>query len=354
MTVGGYLDLRGRAARRAGRVEPPGRVGRGRGEDGLARRPRRADRQPLARLPAARRRRAGDRAQAEAAHPRRADQRPRPGADRRDARAHPRRSAASTPSCCRATSCRRSARPAIACWSSRTARSSRRAPRRSWPPSMGGGGTIEVEVAAPSARAIEVARTVTGIGAAHRDPRARRGVALVSLEGAPDLRPKVARALVAERDRPAAHRPRRRAARVDLPQAHQGREAGTAAMNATLLIARRELGAYLRSMTGYIIAAAVLLVDGLLFNAFALGGPDKLSAEVLTPVLLRLERHDHHRQRLHLDAPARRGAPDRDAGAAHLVAGARLGDRPRQVPLGVRRSWRSSRWRPSTCRCSSS
>ena len=27
---------------------------------------------------------------------------------------------------------------------------------------MGGGGTIEVEVAAPSARAIEVARTVTG------------------------------------------------------------------------------------------------------------------------------------------------------------------------------------------------
>jgi ABC-2 type transport system permease protein len=53
-------------------------------------------------------------------------------------------------------------------------------------------------------------------------------------------------------------------------------------VNATLLIARRELGAYLRSMTGYIIAAAVLMVDGLLFNAFALGGPDKLSAEVLS------------------------------------------------------------------------
>jgi ABC-2 type transport system permease protein len=53
-------------------------------------------------------------------------------------------------------------------------------------------------------------------------------------------------------------------------------------VNATLLIARRELGAYLRSMTGYIIAAAVLIVDGLLFNAFALGGPDKLSAEVLS------------------------------------------------------------------------
>ena len=52
-------------------------------------------------------------------------------------------------------------------------------------------------------------------------------------------------------------------------------------MNATFLIARRELSAYLRSMTGYVIAAAVLLVDGLLFNAFAMGGSDKLSTEVL-------------------------------------------------------------------------
>ena len=57
-------------------------------------------------------------------------------------------------------------------------------------------------------------------------------------------------------------------------------------MNATFLIARRELGAYLRSMTGYIIAAAVLLVDGLLFNALALGGNEKLSAEVLSNFFL--------------------------------------------------------------------
>ena len=47
------------------------------------------------------------------------------------------------------------------------------------------------------------------------------------------------------------------------------------------LILRRELGAYLHSMTGYIIVAAVLVVDGILFNAFALGGPEKLSGEVL-------------------------------------------------------------------------
>jgi ABC-2 type transport system permease protein len=48
------------------------------------------------------------------------------------------------------------------------------------------------------------------------------------------------------------------------------------------LILRRELGAYLHSMTGYIIVAAVLVVDGILFNAFAMGGPEKLSGQVLT------------------------------------------------------------------------
>ena len=53
-------------------------------------------------------------------------------------------------------------------------------------------------------------------------------------------------------------------------------------MRAMWLIARRELGAYLRTMTGYVIGAILLLVDGLLFQALALGGPDKLSAEVLS------------------------------------------------------------------------
>ncbi len=48
------------------------------------------------------------------------------------------------------------------------------------------------------------------------------------------------------------------------------------------LIARRELGAYLRTMSGYIIIAAVLAVDGLLFNAYALGGLDKRSSEALS------------------------------------------------------------------------
>ena len=51
--------------------------------------------------------------------------------------------------------------------------------------------------------------------------------------------------------------------------------------NATWLIMRRELGAYFRSWTGYIIAAAVLVVDGILFNAFVLGAGEQLSGAVL-------------------------------------------------------------------------
>ena len=115
-------------------------------------------------------------------------------------------------------------------------------------------------------------------------------------------------------------------------------------MNATLLIARRELGAYLRSMTGYMIAAAVLIVDGLLFNAFALGGPDKLSAEVLS---LFFYFSSGTTIIASVFISMRLLAEERQTGTLVLldvVAGARLGDRPRQVPVGARRSWRSSRW----------
>lgn len=52
-------------------------------------------------------------------------------------------------------------------------------------------------------------------------------------------------------------------------------------MTPILLIAKRELGSYLRSWTGYVIIAVVLALDGLLFNAYALGGPDKHSSDVL-------------------------------------------------------------------------
>jgi ABC-2 type transport system permease protein len=51
-------------------------------------------------------------------------------------------------------------------------------------------------------------------------------------------------------------------------------------MSKALLIARRELAAYLSSTTGWLILAVILLADGLLFNGFAMGG-EKKSFDVL-------------------------------------------------------------------------
>ena len=58
-------------------------------------------------------------------------------------------------------------------------------------------------------------------------------------------------------------------------------------MGATGVIFRREFGAYVRSPMGYIVAAAVLLLDGLLFYAQALGptAGERLSGEVLAGFL---------------------------------------------------------------------
>ena len=54
-------------------------------------------------------------------------------------------------------------------------------------------------------------------------------------------------------------------------------------MTATWLIARRELAGYLRTMSGYVIAASALFVQGILFNALALGSDqNRLSTEVLS------------------------------------------------------------------------
>lgn len=54
-------------------------------------------------------------------------------------------------------------------------------------------------------------------------------------------------------------------------------------MNRALLVAGRELRAYTRSPLGYIVIAAALLIDGLYFFAYGLGGEGKakLSADVL-------------------------------------------------------------------------
>nr|WP_217911057.1 ABC transporter permease [Myxococcus sp. AM011] len=49
-----------------------------------------------------------------------------------------------------------------------------------------------------------------------------------------------------------------------------------------MLIARRELSAYLRTLSGYVVIAVILALNGLFFNAYALGGASKRSAEVLS------------------------------------------------------------------------
>jgi ABC-2 type transport system permease protein len=46
-------------------------------------------------------------------------------------------------------------------------------------------------------------------------------------------------------------------------------------------VLRRELGVYLRSPMGYIIIAVALVIDGLLFNAFAVGSAPRKSSEVI-------------------------------------------------------------------------
>jgi ABC-2 type transport system permease protein len=52
-------------------------------------------------------------------------------------------------------------------------------------------------------------------------------------------------------------------------------------MNNVLLIARRELQGYLRTMLGYIIVAIMLFILGVLFNAWAMSGTAKKSAEII-------------------------------------------------------------------------
>src|SRR5687767_3855414 len=52
-------------------------------------------------------------------------------------------------------------------------------------------------------------------------------------------------------------------------------------MGATSIIFKRELSAYLRSPVGYVVAALLLLIDGVMFQNFALGRGQQLSANVL-------------------------------------------------------------------------
>ncbi|MGE0172811.1 MAG: ABC transporter permease [Oligoflexales bacterium] len=52
-------------------------------------------------------------------------------------------------------------------------------------------------------------------------------------------------------------------------------------MGKVWLVTKRELNGYFRTWTGYIIAFFALIINGLLFNSFAIGDQAKYSAEVL-------------------------------------------------------------------------
>jgi ABC-2 type transport system permease protein len=52
-------------------------------------------------------------------------------------------------------------------------------------------------------------------------------------------------------------------------------------VSGTLLIARRELAAYFNTIWGYVVVAVLLLLDGVLFNVYAMGSAPKLSSQVL-------------------------------------------------------------------------
>ena len=52
-------------------------------------------------------------------------------------------------------------------------------------------------------------------------------------------------------------------------------------MRGVFLIAKRELGSYFNSMWGYLVVSVILVINGLLFNAFAMSDKPKLSFEVL-------------------------------------------------------------------------
>lgn len=52
-------------------------------------------------------------------------------------------------------------------------------------------------------------------------------------------------------------------------------------MRGLLLVARRDLQAYFNTAWGYVVLAAMLLIDGLLFNAWAMGSTAQYSSDVL-------------------------------------------------------------------------
>ena len=161
-------EVRGRVARRPGGRRGGGRD-RSRREDGAARQARRADLEPVARLQAARGRGPGAGAQAQAADPGRADQRPRPGADRRDALDDPRRCSGEHTILLSSHILSEISQTCDRLLVIQKGEIVAQGSEQDLATKLGGSGTIEVEVAGAAQRAVEVVKTVTGIGPC-RDP----------------------------------------------------------------------------------------------------------------------------------------------------------------------------------------
>ena len=214
---------------------------------------------------------------------------------------------------------------------------------RSWRRSLGGGGTIEVEVAAPSAPRDR------GRPHRHRHRRVHRAAAraaasrCVSLQGAPDLRPKVVRALVQRRARRAAHRPRRGPAGVDLPEADPRRKAGPPGKPAPGGRNERHaadrppragrlpaLDDRLRHRRGWCCSSTACCSTPSCWAAARRLGRGAVDFFYISSGTT------DDRQRVHLDAADRRGAPDRDAGAAYSSPVHDWEIVARQVPVGAR------------------
>src|SRR3984885_11375557 len=215
----------------------------------------------------------GGRPRAAAAHPRRADQRARSRADRRDAPAP-------------AELARRAHDRFVEPHPDRDQRDLRSHPRprrRAHRRVGDGGGAVEeprrrragrAHGAHVPRRARDRAALGDRRGAQRREARAARGGAghrdLADRRGARRARGRVQGARRGGRRAP-RDGPQQARARVDLPQVDRDAREGAAVVKGALLIARREMRAYLRSPFGYIVGAALLLIDGLLFQGYALG-----------------------------------------------------------------------------------
>ncbi len=317
--AGGGRGRRGAAAGRRGhRALPPRRGG---GPE---------DREPLEGIPAADGAGRSARPPAAGPDPGRADGRARPDADHQDPRDDPRRSAATARCCSRRTSCPRSTRSATACSSSTGGASWPRARRTELRSRLAGTPVVRAAfrgaVAARDALAALPGVSRSSVEEAHRrDPRpprrARRGptrgrrfFAWRSRNGW--VLRELAREAISLEDvfvRLTRHDEAVPPAPEEASRRTPADAGGVGVVRKLLAIVGREWRAYFFSPLAYVILAAFLFMNGLIFSAIVsfLNTPGRPREQACLPVhehvlldLQPLHRADHHH------APLRRGAQE--------------------------------------------